>query len=65
MRSEFERKRSWPEVDTFPIFAYREWGKPRGTWQAITCVPTEIRTDHLLNTNLDYYRYTSLLGSAL
>jgi hypothetical protein len=38
-------------------------------WRKITTsgkvenIPAEIRTEHLPNTSLDRYRYTSLLGS--
>jgi hypothetical protein len=31
----------------------------------ITGVPVEIRTEHLLNTSLESYNYTSLLGEEI
>jgi hypothetical protein len=45
-----------------PEFAQEDWGKPRRTWVKITNAPTGIRTEHLLNMNVEPYRQTKPPG---
>jgi hypothetical protein len=39
--------------------------KPRETWFIIACTPSEIRTDHLLNTSHKYYQLGQLVRNCL
>jgi hypothetical protein len=55
-----ERRRFWPNRGTISAFAWRDWGHTKNLVR-IVGVPTEDRTEDLVNTCLVIYRHTSLL----
>jgi hypothetical protein len=46
----------------YPHYSPGETKKPWKTWVMVVGVPAEIWTQHLLNTNLEHYRYTNVFG---
>jgi hypothetical protein len=44
-----------------PAFTWRAWGEPQETSVKVPSFPAEIRTEPLPNTDLERYRYISLL----
>jgi hypothetical protein len=60
VNNEFER--IWKEtIESSLGFTHRDWQKPSETSVNIAGVSTEIWTDHISKTDLEYYRYTKLL----
>jgi hypothetical protein len=58
MNSGLERKRPWPDPDSMPVFIMNDWEKLR----IISVRRAEIRNEHLLKMNQEYYRLAMLLG---
>jgi hypothetical protein len=59
----FRRKLPWPNRDAILAFPCRNWGKSLNVSVSITGVTVNIRTEDLLDTNLDRYHYSSLHGN--
>jgi hypothetical protein len=54
----FERKWSWPDHSTIPLFPLRNKGKSLNISVRMADVLAKIRTKNLLNTDLDRCRYS-------
>jgi hypothetical protein len=54
-----QRKRpSWTNRSAISLSVWRDWGQPRNPVRTAG-VPTDIRTEHLLNASLERHRYTN------
>jgi hypothetical protein len=46
----------------YPVIGLEGLRKPTKSTVMIACVPARIRSEHLLNANVQRYRYANLLG---
>lgn len=58
----FRRKQSWHDRASILEFVWKHWRTLRKTSVKIAGVPTQIWTEHLSNTSLERYIWTTLLG---